>query len=245
LSCPLAVEPINGLLSDLRNNPSFVRDLRSEMQIVFRFTDHDGALHYKKDSGYSNQQLVESTLFGQIDVPLKSFFQINRNVADRVTGRIIELLKADTPQWAIDLYCGVGVFTLAALNAGVARVAAIDTDALAVKAAEENANKHGFTEGIFRAQSAESGLDNVFKKIEGSTCALILDPPRRGLSLSVIKTISIGAPRQLLYVSCAPDTLSRDIARLGKFGYVVEHAQMFDMFPRTAYFESLTVLKRA
>jgi len=242
--CPLAVGPINELLIELRRGRVFNRGFGSRDQIVLRYTDHDGALHHQKSSGYSKRRLVESTLIGPIEVPLKSFFQVNRAVADMITERVIALLKDELPDWVVDLYCGAGVFTLAALQAGVTRVAAIDTDVSAVRAAEANAKKRRFAEGVFLARQASKGLEQILSRVVRSRWVLILDPPRQGVSETVIQAISANAPQRILYISCAPDSLARDIARLGTLGYCVEHAQLFDMFPRTVYFESLTSLVR-
>ena len=243
-ACPLAIEPINGLLSDLSERQCFVHGFVPGDQVVLRYTEQDGAIYFKKDTTSRQVRLVESTLLGPVEVPLTSFFQVNRHIADRLLSRVIDLIKMDPPEWVIDLYCGVGVFTMAALQAGVTRVAAIDTDGSAVRAAEENAKRYfGFTTGLFRTQSADSGLREILKQIDSSRCVLILDPPRRGISSRVIQAIAANPPRRILYISCAPDSLARDIARLRNIGYAVEHTQLFDMFPRTAYFESLTLLK--
>lgn len=243
--CLLAVAPINKLLSELKQRRVFNRVVGSSDQIVLRYTAHDGAIYYRKTRGHTKKGLIESTIVGPIEVPLKSFSQVNRTVADKIIQRVIELLRVEHPDWVVDLYCGAGVFTVAALQAGVPRVAAIDTDGSAVRAAEINATKHSFSEGIFLARSAAKGLEQILSQIGRSRWVLILDPPRHGLSPAVIQAISANAPRQILYISCAADSLARDVARLGKLGYTVEHAQLFDMFPRTVYFESLTFLRRS
>ena len=86
--------------------------------------------------------------------------------------------------------------------------------------------------------------NSALKPLEPQETVLILDPPRAGLSRKTAAVIDRFRPKILIYISCAPDTLARDCRRLGKSGYRIESSQIFDMFPRTPHFESLTLLRR-
>jgi len=242
--CPLAVEPINDLLSELRQTSRRINRLTSGTKVTFRFTENDGAHYYHKRIKHSKSHLVESTVLGNIRVPINSFFQVNKEIADQLIMRVQEILEQERPKQVIDLYCGVGTFSMAAIRAGVNEIIGMDADTMAIQAARENAENQGYCQGVFIAKSASVGMKERLSEMKSSPYLLILDPPRRGMDKEVIQAISTNPPTQILYISCAPDILARDLSRLSDLGFKAESTQLFDMFPRTPYTETLTTLRR-
>jgi 23S rRNA (uracil1939-C5)-methyltransferase len=125
-------------------------------------------------------------------------------------------------------------------------VRGIDYDGPAIEAARLNASL--LAEGAdvgFVAGPVGRRVTDVLRQCSPDETCVIVDPPRMGLDKSVRDQIVRHMPATVLYVSCAPDTLARDIAHLMGSGYAVMGATLLDMFPRTSHFESLVVLRRA
>ncbi len=243
-ACPLAKEEINRLLAGLRKDRKFMAGLRPGEALLLRWTQAEGAL-YRREKGKGGKILLrENTRLGKIAVPLGSFFQVNIPVADRLLKRLAEIISRLTPAAAIDLYCGSGLFSLAAGKTGVPAVLGIDRDREAVAAARENAARHGIPGLQFEVLSALDGLRFGLDPLNPAETLLILDPPRSGLDKESIALIARSRPASLVYVSCGPDTLARDSRLLTEAGYRIEETGIYDMFPRTPHFESLTVFRR-
>ena len=244
-ACPLAVDPINRELSRLRDDREFMAGLNDGQNLILRFTRSDGTLSWLEGSAPDRAILTEETCLGPVSVPYNGFFQVNIPVADALIGSLMEILSEIRPSALIDLYCGMGLFALAAGKTGIPAVLGIDRDQAAIRAARKNAERHGLPGLRFESISAPAGLKFGFLPLKPEETALIIDPPRAGLTRQIIRMIADYRPRTVIYISCAPDTLARDIARLSDRGYGIESTQIFDMFPRTPYFESLTVLSSA
>ena len=120
----------------------------------------------------------------------------------------------------------------------------IDSDDAAIRAAHRNASKLGL-EGIdFVNARVEKVVTKAVKAVDATQTTVIIDPPRRGLNVKVLEALCEAKPANILYVSCAADTLSRDIARFAAGGYTLKTARLYDMFPRTAVFETVAWLQR-
>ena len=134
------------------------------------------------------------------------------------------------------------MFGLAAAQAGKTQVVGIDNDGPAIKAAEYNLRNASAAVTLI-AQDAAKALPGVLAQGVAGETILILDPPRRGLDRRVLRAIQAARPAEMIYVSCAADTLARDLAELTSGDYAVQSARLSDMFPRTPYFESVTHLR--
>jgi tRNA/tmRNA/rRNA uracil-C5-methylase (TrmA/RlmC/RlmD family) len=243
-ACPLAVPALNTCLAGLRSNASFRHGLRDGMTLTFRHTEREAAVWWRGEARATDTWLMETTFLGPLSVPRGSFFQVNPAMADMLLRAVMDSLTAFAPRTVLDLYCGVGLFTLAAARAGVPEVIGADVDGPGIVAAEHNARKLGHPGIRWETAPAQKALDKFGPGMAESDAALILDPPRTGLGRGMVRDILRHPPRRILYISCAPDTMVRDVAWLKEGGYVLETSQLFDMFPRTAHFESLTVLRR-
>ncbi len=243
-TCPLAVEPINLLLKELHDAPSFRRTLRNDMTIFFRWTPRDGVVWWRSKAAENDIWLVESSLLGPLSVPRDSFYQVNPGLADLLVKTVMERLRDHLPQTVVDLYCGVGVFALAAATLGVPRVIGMDVDGPGIKAAVLNAKKLGLPSIQWVTANAEKGMIKL-RLDQPAQTTLIVDPPRDGMGRMMVRDILTQRPARILYISCAPNTMARDVAWLKEGGYQLLSSQLFDMFPRTAHFESLTELTLA
>ncbi|MFH1038921.1 MAG: TRAM domain-containing protein [PVC group bacterium] len=240
-ACPLAMEEINLLLKRTRADRRLMGGLGEGDTVSFRCTKTDGALFWINRASPERALLSETTCLGPVSVPCRAFFQVNIPIADALIRRVRDLFSALRPAAAVDLYCGAGIFALAAGKAGVPAVLGIDQNRGAIRAARKNAGRHGLPGLRFEALAAADGLKFGLAPLSPAGTALIVDPPRAGLEKEVIAVIASHKPGTLIYISCAPDTLARDAARLADAGYRLENTQIFDMFPRTPYFESLTL----
>ncbi len=243
-ACPLANPALNARLAELRNDASFLHGLRDGLTLTFRHTEREASVWWRGEARPTETWLTETTRLGPLAVPRGSFFQVNPLVADLLLGRIMDALQVCAPQTVIDLYCGVGLFALAAAKAGVPETIGVDVDGPGIAAAEHNARKLNLTGIRWKAATAQEALARLGPTMKTDSTALIVDPPRNGLGRDLVRDILQHPPRYLLYISCAPDTMARDVAWLGEGGYRPERSQLFDMFPRTTHFESLTILRR-
>jgi len=240
--CPLAHPQIGARLEELRADPAFRRRLHPGRTWTFRRTERDGVVCWAGQAQRNDSWLREATPHGEVAVPRGGFFQVNPAVGAALARTVEAILREHAPARLVDLYCGCGVFALAAAAAGVGEICGIDSDRGAIAAARENVRAHGRPDIPFQAATAEEALAKTLAA--HPRAALIIDPPRSGLSPAVRKAIAAAAPPLLLYVSCAPDTLARDLRDLVAHGHAVHRLQAFDMFPRTAHFETLAVLVR-
>lgn len=172
----------------------------------------------------------------------KSFFQVNPVQAARLYEKAVAMAAPGPEGTALDLYCGTGTITLLlARRAG--RAVGVETVGAAVADARENARENGIENVEFFCADAGQAAQRLAD--EGVTPDVVLvDPPRKGLSPDVIAAAARMAPRRIVYVSCDPATLARDVARLRDAGYEAVRAEAVDMFPRCAHVETVVLLSR-
>lgn len=239
-ACPLGNSDINASLTALRANEGFMTGLTDHGNITLRHTPENGV---QTLPGSSVTELTEATLIGPLKVPTASFFQVNPVVADLLNKAVQEHLCTIRPALMLDLYCGVGIFSLIAATNGVSQVAGIDSDPAAIKSARTSARKMKLPAATFQTGNVEDLIADYKIKAPDETLVLV-DPPRRGLAPPVIEWLKTSLPKNILYVSCAPDTLARDLGKLKCAGYELRDTTVFDMFPRTAHMEVLVWLER-
>ena len=186
---------------------------------------------------------IEDTLCGlKFRLSPRSFYQVNHHQSERLYEAAIsqaEITKKDT---VLDLYCGVGTITLAMAKAA-GRVIGVEVVEQAVRDAEENARRNGIENAEFICGDAgKAALELEEKGIRADV--VVVDPPRKGLNADAIEALCRFAPRRIVYVSCDPATLARDVALLKERGYAVKNAQAADLFPRCAHIESIVCLTK-
>jgi len=237
-ACGLAHDAINQRLAELRAEEGWLASLRRTTTVQLRHSEADGVSESIRGVKRHSAVLTERSPLGDVQVPAGSFYQINPAVADLLFAKVQALIEASTCPSVVDLYCGVGLFSLAAGLAGKA-VQGIDCDEGVIEAARQNAAARDLEGVVFDIARAEECVVPLLASIRKKETLLILDPPRTGLDKLVTEALVAAPPRELIYVSCAPDTLARDLAQLVTAGYEIKQVQLFDMFPRTACFETV------
>lgn len=171
-----------------------------------------------------------------------SFYQVNPQQTERLYQTAIDNAGLDGSQTVIDAYCGIGTISLAVAK-HAKQVYGVEIVPAAIEDAKHNAKRNGIRNAEFVVGKAEE----QFTKWQAAGLepdVVIVDPPRKGLAESLIEATGKMAPRKVIYVSCNPATLVRDIQRFGERGYhVVKPIQPVDQFPQTTHVESVTVLE--
>lgn len=243
IDCPLAKNEINDTLRELKTNKGFAHSLHDGMTFTLRSTENDGIVYWRNRVGKNKTWLKEVIGSESVAVPRESFYQINSWGCDTLYKLVTDTLQKYRPTTVIDLYCGVGVFSIAALSSGVGKAVGIDQDPEAVKAAQFNCRQFERSSYVFHAGKSSKMIIKALRDNEPKNTVLIVDPPRGGIDGKTLKTIERSGIRTIIYISCAPDTLARDVSILTGSGYRLRTAQVVDMFPRTAHFESFNVLE--
>lgn len=176
-------------------------------------------------------------------VPPDSFFQNNFFMLPRLVQTVRELLLRGATRHLADVYCGVGFFSIE-LAGLVESFVGVEYDRMAVKAARQNAEERGVANGEFVSGAAEEFLPGILSKMRASASTVLLDPPRKGCDPEILEVLKKTRPAQLIYISCHPATMARDLNVLSAEG-VFKLAQVIplDMFPQTAHVECVADLR--
>jgi tRNA/tmRNA/rRNA uracil-C5-methylase (TrmA/RlmC/RlmD family) len=171
------------------------------------------------------------------DVPPDSFFQNNFFLLPKLVETVRELLHNSGTRHLVDLYCGVGFFGIELADA-VESFVGVEYDQPAIRAARRNAAARGRTNGEFISASVEQALPELLGRFSPQASTVLLDPPRKGCQRNVLQLLREQRPAQVIYVSCHPATMARDLNILCDGG-VFEMARMLplDMFPQTQHVE--------
>lgn len=172
-----------------------------------------------------------------------SFYQVNPQQTERLYQAAIDNAELDGSQTVIDAYCGIGTISLAVAK-HAKQVYGVEIVPAAIADAKKNAQNNEITNAEFVVGKAEEQFAKW--QAEGlKPDVVIVDPPRKGLAESLIEATGKMAPKKVIYVSCNPATLVRDIQRFAEQGYhVTKPIQPVDQFPQTTHVESVTVLER-
>lgn len=168
-------------------------------------------------------------------VPSTGFFQTNYEQAENLVNLVHRLASPKSTDTILDLYCGVGFFTLD-LARKCKHIIGIESNKEAVKAAKKNAKINNISNIFFMAGEAREAIYHIKQK---SFDTIVLDPARVGCDAKVISKIISFNPSKIIYVSCSPDTQVRDIQPLIKSGYIIDTCQPLDMFPNTYHVENV------
>ena len=184
---------------------------------------------------------IEDTLCGlNFRLSPRTFYQVNHHQAQRLYQMAISqagITKADT---VLDLYCGVGTITLAMAGAA-GKVIGVEVVPQAVEDAKDNAARNGITNAeFFCGDAGQAALE--LEKSGVRPDVVVVDPPRKGLNADTIEALHRMSPRRIVYVSCDPATLARDVALLKERGYTLKTAAAADLFPRCAHVETVCLL---
>lgn len=167
-----------------------------------------------------------------------AFLQAHPEQSAEIYREVGKYLEASPANLLIDLYCGIGVSSILASPFAKA-IEGVEMNKTAVKLAKKNADRAKLAHVNFTVNSVEKELDSLLKK---NPDAAIVNPPREGLSREVAEKLATSQLKTIIYISCQPATLSRDLQILKKGGYSLKKVQAFDMFPQTGHVETLAFL---
>ena len=168
----------------------------------------------------------------------ESFFQINPSLLEQLIDFALRDASGET---VLDLYCGVGLFTLP-LARGFKNVIGVEANPAAARFARRNLQRAALT----NARVITATVTDWFRSSKpGSVDFVLLDPPRAGAESAVIKGILDAGPREISYVSCDPATLARDLRKLLTGGYAIASIAAFDLFPQTHHVETVVRFRKS
>ena len=186
---------------------------------------------------------IEDILCGlRFRISPRSFYQVNRTQAEKLYEKAIDAADLHGTERVLDLYCGTGTITLC-LAKRAKSVIGIELIEAAIQDAQENARRNGIENARFFCADAGEAAKKLAQENELPD-VIVVDPPRKGLSADVIEAIAQMAPSRMVYVSCDPATLARDLRLLEPHGYHLTHAEALDLFPRCAHVETVALMTR-
>jgi tRNA/tmRNA/rRNA uracil-C5-methylase (TrmA/RlmC/RlmD family) len=177
------------------------------------------------------------------DVPWDSFFQNNFFLLPELVETARACLREGGARLLLDVYCGVGFFAIELADL-VERFVGIEIDQPAVMAARRNAARHGRVNGEFMCGPAEELMAGLFNRFPAAQSGVLIDPPRTGCRPETLALLRHVRPRQIIYISCHPATMARDLNILCSEGvFELVKLRPLDMFPQTAHIECVADLR--
>ncbi len=177
------------------------------------------------------------------EVPESSFFQNNFFLLPKLVETVRGFLQAGGARHLIDLYCGVGFFGIETADL-VESFVGVEYDQLAITAARQNASSRKINNGEFISAKVEEVLPELLQKFSAEKTTVILDPPRKGCWPETLRLLRETRPAQVIYVSCHPATMARDLNILCAEGvFELARVQPLDMFPQTQHVECVADLR--
>lgn len=241
--CPVASPRLNQALAAMRERlgdprfPNFVHALEiftNETALQVNVVESDRAVMRRFfEWCESTPELEYATALGTFRVSPRSFFQVNRFLAEKL---VETALGASTGGTALDLYAGVGLFALP-MASRYASVTAVEAGASAVRDLEFNAARAGVKITVEQAR-----VEDYLSGLKATPEFVLADPPRAGLGKIVVAELKRLAPSRITIVSCDPATLARDLAGLPE--YSIERVALVDLFPQTYHLETVVSLTR-
>ncbi|AFZ42507.1 23S rRNA m(5)U-1939 methyltransferase [Halothece sp. PCC 7418] len=168
-----------------------------------------------------------------------TFFQVNTETAEALCELILDQLALTGTETVVDAYCGIGTFTLPFAR-HAKTVIGIESQESAIAQAERNAQHNQIENVTFQVGKVES----LLPQLEMTPDLVFLDPPRKGCDRAVLETLTQTKPQQIVYLSCRPATLARDLKQLASAGYKITLVQPADFFPQTAHVECAVFLEQ-
>ncbi len=197
----------------------------------------------------AGKSVIRDKLMGlDFEVSADSFFQVNPTQTEKLYSKVVEFAGLTGKETVFDLYCGVGTIGLI-LSKHAGRVVGVESVKKAVLDANRNATINGIVNAEFICGRAEEVLPELMEREHEAgqkynADLIVLDPPRAGCHPTLLNAVAAARPFKIIYVSCDPPTLARDIKVLTQHGYKLERAQAIDMFPHTNHVETVVLITR-
>ncbi|MGA2974449.1 MAG: class I SAM-dependent RNA methyltransferase [Spirochaetia bacterium] len=243
-ACPIVAGPINRVFTEKSSAP----------EGLDRFTVFASDENVSIEGRDDNRDIAARVCGRDIFFSIGCFFQANLAVLERLVPWALEGLSGDA---AADLYCGVGLFG-SFIADRFARIICVESSAMSLSYARRNVAGFAGRDPV-RGRDAQA-ITHEFHPLSleqwiasgaaprpgaGALDAVIVDPPRPGLGVEVREYLAAAAPRRLVYVSCNPVTLARDLGALIIGGYILEEMRLFDFYPQTSHVEAVAKLSHA
>lgn len=191
---------------------------------------------------WGSSTLTDVLCGSEFELSPQAFYQINPPQAERLYELAVDYALPEPGGTVLDLYCGAGTISLA-----LARRAGQVIGAEIVPEAVENARRNAARNGIGNAEFICADAGDAARLLSERGIrpdAIVVDPPRKGMSEEALRQVAKMQPKRIAYVSCDPATLARDLKRLTELGYVPQKAVAVDMFPKTAHVETVVTLTK-
>ena len=215
--------------------------------VVLDISDNKPSKQHKNRAEIiAGRHVIEDEMLGlRFEISPYSFYQVNPIQAERLYEKAVEYAGIKGGETVLDLYCGVGTLGLFMAKAGAGKVVGIELVKEAVLNANRNAVINGIVNAIYYTGKAEEELPRLREEGEIEKAdVVILDPPRKGCDEALLKAVVETEADRIVYISCDPATMSRDVKYLSENGYEYVKGTPVDMFPHTGHVEVLTLLTR-
>ncbi len=238
------IEELANLLSGLR--PSIKEEENKKIVSIYwtKVISKRGVPRINKEyllygKNYISEKMIILDQSLEFDIYPQSFFQVNTFQAEELYKIVREMATEKSHNIVFDLFCGTGTIGLF-LAKSVEQVIGIELAQDAVKSARENALKNK----IFNIDFYQGDVFKKISEIKERPSLIIVDPPRAGLTEKSILKINEFSPSQIIYVSCNPATLARDLKMFKEFSYKIKEVKAVDMFPNTYHIETVVFLEK-
>lgn len=231
--------------NEIHHLGKFVREQMPEVEVVAQnVNSSEGnvimgpADHFLTPKHHLTERIGDVALM----ISPRSFFQVNREGASLIYEKVREWAGLTGTETVLDLYCGIGGIALT-LAPEARKVIGVEYVEAAVADAQKNARLNGIDNCTFEAGDAAELLEEI-AEAEGKMDVVVLNPPRKGCDEQVLQRVAELSPRTLVYVSCSPQSLARDLNILKSLGYICKELQPVDMFPQTMHIENVARLEK-
>ncbi|MEE3450187.1 MAG: 23S rRNA (uracil(1939)-C(5))-methyltransferase RlmD [Acutalibacteraceae bacterium] len=194
----------------------------------------------KCETLYGSDHITDILCELSFDISPLSFYQVNRDQAEVLYGIAKNYAAVGENDFLIDLYCGTGTIGLTMADKAK-NVLGIEIIPQAIENAKKNAKMNGIDNAEFICSDAKTAAQDLAKK-KTLPDVVVIDPPRKGCDKEVIESVCIMNPKRIVYVSCDPETLARDLALFEEKGYKTKEVTPVDMFPRTQHVETVVLM---
>ena len=236
-TCPILIPQLEDTMLSLRKNTKWKDVMAGRAEIDASVADGEAVSIYSPDLIEPTREITHTHDGVEYAFSARSFFQGNKYLIGELIARALDGANGET---ALDLYCGVGLFTLP-LAKKFTHVIGVEENAEAIRFAKQNKARAGLTNVDFKRTSAREFLAG--HNLE-ETDFVLIDPPRAGAENGVIKRLAELSPRSISYVSCEPSILARDLRILLDSGYHIDTITALDLFPQTHHVETVVRLCR-
>lgn len=246
--CHIAKEDINKKIPEIKNELTKGAQIKKIQGEIIIKSGGDSTVDYAFSESVSPKGDYK-LLYEKIDnkiyyFSLATFFQVNPYILPSILYQLKNILNLSPDTILFDLYSGTGLFSIY-LSPFVKNTYGVETNPAAVRLAQKSAEENNIKNCRFSEGDVETIFPKVYPQYKGKKNIFILDPPRQGLSNDILNYLKNILPHQLVYISCEPARLARDLSFLCRNGYEIKDIIIADMFSQTKYMETLAVLAHA